>query len=118
MSSVKKDIPIFDNPLKVLSRDNKITGIEVLNNLLDASENLELKTHIFKPKALSGLGIIADYLKVLKLVKSAEIIENYINRYLKYMISYKRKSRTEIIKAFTFSNSKEYNENAFTSKLD
>jgi len=112
------DIPIFDNPLKVLSKDNKITLQQILNNLLDAKENLELKTHIFKPKALAGLKTIAIYLENIGLKHSSKCINNYIETYLKYMVSYKRKSRTEIIKAFTFSNSKEYNENAFTSKLD
>ena len=117
MSDINNSID-FDNPLKSMSRDNKITLQQILNNLLDGKENLELKTHIFKPKALAGLKTIANYLKLIGLPKSSKTINNYIITYLEYMVSYKRKSRIEIIKAFTLANAKEYNENTFSTKLD
>lgn len=34
------------------------------------------------------------------------------------MVSYKRLSRTEIIKAFTYANTKESSDNPFNSNLD
>ncbi len=120
----KKDIvdkniePILTNPLKSLSKDNKISFQQILNNLLDGKENLELKSHIFKPKALAGLKSLSNYLKVLKYPTSAEVIDKFITTYLEYMISYKRLSRTEVIKAFTLTNRTDDNEQPFNSNLD
>ncbi len=94
----------FDNPLKKLSRDKNISSNEILNNLMNGKENLALKSHIFKPKALAGLRSLQNYLELHKYNISATIIDNFIKTYLEYMISYKRLSRTEIIKAFTYSN--------------
>lgn len=118
ISVKEKEIPIFDNPLKTLSRDNKITRDEILNNLLNGKKNLELKTHIFKPKALAGLKSIEVYLNTHGYVKSAEIIKKFIRTYLKYMVSYKRLSRTEIIKALTYSNRIENKDVNFNSDLN
>ncbi len=101
-----------------MSKDNKITLQQILNNLLDGKENLELKSHIFKPKAIAGLKSLANYLEVLDYPKSSEIIKKFIRNYLEYMVSYKRLSRTEIIKAFTYSNRTESSENPFSSNLD
>lgn len=107
-----------DNPLKELSKDNRITLQQILNNLLDGKHNLELKTHIFKPKALAGLKSISQYLEVNGYKKSSNIIKDFIKQYLEYMVSYKRLSRTEIIKAFTYSNRMESNETSFNTNLD
>ena len=75
---------------------------KILNNLLDATDNLELKTHIFKPKQLASLMIISDYLKSKELTKSSKLIDDYVNDYyLRYMVSYKRLSRIEVIKAIS-----------------
>jgi len=117
--SIENELPdLLSNPLSELSRDKNITLQQILNNLLDGSKDLELKTHIFKPKALSGLKIIADALMSKGYKTSANHILNYIDTYLKYMVSYQRKSRTEIIKAFTMSSRKEVMDNDFTKSLD
>jgi len=118
--SIEKELPVelISNPLKDLSKDKNITLQQILNNLLDATNNLELKSHIYKPKALSGLKIIADDLLNNHYVNSANLILNYITTYLKYMISYERKSRTEVIKALTFSYRNESMENDFVKNLD
>ena len=109
---------LIDNPLKDLSKDNKITLQQILNNLLDGKENLELKSHIFKPKALAGLKSLSNYLEVLDYPKSSAIITAFIRNYLEYMVSYKRLSRIEIIKAFTYSNRVENNKEGFNSNLE
>lgn len=73
---------------------------EILNNMLD-SNNLELKTHINQPKQLAGLNILAQYLDSIGLDDSADMLFSFIDIFLTYMVSYKRLSRTEIIKALT-----------------
>lgn len=73
---------------------------QILNNLLD-KQDLELKTHILKPKELTSLKIIAEYLKLCELEFSYNILDKYISFYLEYMVSYKRLSRNEIVKAIS-----------------
>lgn len=83
-----------------LTEINDLTFKEILNNLLD-DENLELKTHIFKPKQLASLNMFADLLELYKFPKTSGVITKFIKVYLTYMVSYKRESRKEIIKALT-----------------
>jgi len=115
--SLKEKTEII-NPLKSLSKDTKLTFQQILSNLLDGSENLELKSHIFKPKALAGLKSLSEYLHKLGYIKSSLIIKRFVRTYLEYMVSYKRLSRTEIIKAFAYSNKHENLETPFNSSLD
>ena len=77
-----------------------ITLQQILNNLLD-SENIELKTHIHKPLNLAILKLISDYIRLSGYKEPSELLDNFILIFLKYMVSYKRLSRTEIIKAIT-----------------
>lgn len=72
---------------------------QILNNLLDGKHNLDLKTQIIKPKDLASLKILAELLGKLKYPKCEMIIENFIKTYLRYMVSFERQSRKEIIKA-------------------
>lgn len=106
------------NPMKDLSKDNKITSLQILNNLLDATENLELKSHIFKPKQLAGLKTLAIYFQLCDFSDEADIILDFIITYLKYMVSYKRLSRTEIIKAFTSTKLDDKPSEGFNTALD
>lgn len=91
-----------------------ITLQQILNNLLDGTKDLDLKTHIFKPKQLASLVVFSNYLKTFKLKKSYNLLDSFIQKYLRYMISFKRLSRTEIIKAF--SKITEVDDNLSTSK--
>jgi len=83
---------------------------KILNSLLNAKENLELKTHILAPLDLAKLFFLADYLDVRfptqydeKTNKnyslSGKAIKSFITIYLKYMVSWNRESRREIIRA-------------------
>ena len=72
---------------------------QILNNLLDGTHNLDLKSQIFKPKQLASLKVFGQFLGAFKFNKSQELIECFIKTYLRYMISYERQSRKEIIKA-------------------
>ena len=79
---------------------NDLTFKEILNNLLD-KDNLELKTHIFKPKQLATLKVFGEMMSSYKYPKSAKIIKDFLDIYLTYMVSFNRESRKEIIKALT-----------------
>ena len=91
----------IENPLKSFSMDKSITLQQILNNLLDGSENLELKTRIFKPKQIAVMSLYSDYFISKKLEGAGILIENFVMYFLKNMISYKGLIRKEIIKAFT-----------------
>lgn len=71
---------------------------KILGNLL-TDNNIELKTEINNPFALSVLKTIQKYLKEKKLQKSSGFIKIFIKYLLKYYVSYERKSRTEIVDA-------------------
>ena len=88
---------------------------QILNNLLDGSKNLDLKTHIFKPKQLASLVILSSHLKNIGLKNSSKIIDAFIVKYERYMVSFKRLSRKEIVSAF--SSLMEKKENLSTGQM-
>lgn len=85
--------------LKKFTESNEVSIQQILNNLLNNDKNLELKTRVFKPKQLSALLTFAKYLKIVKLPISSKLITDFINDYLKYMVSFKGLSRKEVIRA-------------------
>lgn len=74
---------------------------KILNNLIEADKNLDLKTHIFKPKQLSSLIVIQEYFKSIGLNISSDLIKSFMKHFKRLMVSYKRLSRIEIIKAIS-----------------
>ena len=78
---------------------NEISIQQILNNLLNSDKNLSLKTEIYHPKKLAILLTLAYYLKGKKYIKTYNLIKDFIETYLKYMVSNKRKSRNEVIRA-------------------
>ena len=89
----------IENALKELSEVKDVSIHEILSNLLDGEQNLDLKTHIFKPKQLSALFVLGSYLNENGAKHSSGVIAEFLQVYLRYMVSYNRLSRTEIIKA-------------------
>ncbi len=81
--------------------DDDLTFEKILNALLDGDKNLDLKTHINKPKQLASLKIIEDVLKDAKCGKAGELVNAFTKKYLRYMVSFKRMSREETIKAIS-----------------
>ncbi|MBD3194106.1 MAG: hypothetical protein GF317_03565 [Candidatus Lokiarchaeota archaeon] len=71
---------------------------EILFSLLD-SKDLELKTDIRSPQKLSGLKIYANWLKDIGFNNSGKYLDVYIEILNKFMVSYNRQSRKEIISA-------------------
>jgi len=49
--------------LKDFVENSEITIQKILNNLLNGDKNLDLKTHIYKPKQLASLHTLAKHLK-------------------------------------------------------
>lgn len=88
---------LFDDMVET----NDISLQQILNNLLDGKKDLDLKSHIFQPKHLASLKILSDCIGNLEYPKSEKIIKDFIHIYLRYMVSYDRLSRKEIIKALT-----------------
>lgn len=82
-----------------LSPVKDISLQDILMDMMDGNKDLELKTQIFNPKDLAGLNILSIVLKMDKLPKSSSILKKFIREYLKYMVSYNRQSRTELINA-------------------
>ncbi|MGV9141362.1 MAG: hypothetical protein ACOC1X_00325 [Promethearchaeota archaeon] len=95
---------IADDIESEFQEDSDITLQQILNALISYDKNLDLKTEIYRPKSLAALNVVQQYLKQKKFTKSAETIGTFIDVFLKYMVSYKRQSRSEIVKAFQFSN--------------
>lgn len=89
----------------ILTKD--ISLQKILNNLLDGSKDLDLKTHIFKPRQLAGLIALANYLKTIKLTNTSKLIIDFVDDFLRKMVSYKRLSRIEIVKAISAFYEKE-----------
>jgi len=87
--------------LKDFIATNEINIEQILNNLINSDKNIALKTEIYNPKNLAILHTYAKHLKSYGYKKSYKLIIDFIEIYLKFMVSNKRKSRTEIIKALT-----------------
>lgn len=87
--------------LRNFTPTNDITIQQILNNLLNSDKNLFLKTEINTPQKLATLFTLAKYLKSKKYIKTYKIIVGFIDIYLTYMVSNKRKSRIEVIQALT-----------------
>lgn len=86
--------------VKDLIRRNEISFQQILNKLLD-KDNLELKTEISKPKQLAVLSVFSQYIKSFGFNLCSNLIDNFIKTYYTNMVSFNRKSRTEIIKALS-----------------
>lgn len=89
---------------------------EILNNLLDGEQNLDLKTHIHKPKELASLNVISTLLETMGYNKSSNLILQFIEIYLRYMVSFKRLSRSEIIRAISNLTQETDESNSLTTK--
>jgi len=92
---------------------------KILNNLIEGDKNLDLKTHIFKPKQLASLIVIQEYFKTIGLNTSSDILLSFMKHFKRLMVSYKRLSRIEIIKAISSILEKERltNTEKMTTKL-
>lgn len=99
--TIKEDKPPIYGFIKGQVDTGDMSVKEILNVLLEGDDNLDLKTHIIKPKHLASLFTLAEVLNISGYNKSSKLLHAFITQYLRYMISFKRLSRGEIIKALT-----------------
>jgi len=90
---------------------------EILMRMMEGDDDLDLKTHIISPINLARLKLYSDFLKMEKLPDSGELISNFINTLNRYMVSFDRMSRTEIIKAISSLLDKEQVRLSISEKL-
>jgi len=88
----------MNNLLNEFTKSDKIDIEEILSLML-TDDDIELKTEIHSPLNLARLRTIAIYFELEDCPESAKVILEFINSYLKYMVSYNRQSRKEIIEA-------------------
>lgn len=81
------------------SEEDETSLKDILKSLLDADNDLELKTQVIVPKDIAGLQVLVEVLKMYKLEDSSELLEGFIVYYLKLMVSYQRRGRKEIVDA-------------------
>lgn len=90
---------------------------DILMSMFDSEHDLELKTHIYNPKEIADLKMIARTCISGGIKETGEELLAYIKDYLEGMVSYLRKSRDEVIKAFRSLSEKETVRMSFTEKL-
>lgn len=83
--------------------------MEVAKLLVTKDKNLALKTEISDPLNFAVMGAMSEYLKKSGLKKSATLIHNILENHMIYMVSYKRKSRNELIEALRILTENEKN---------
>jgi len=94
-----------------------LSVLDILVKLLEGDENLDLKTHIHKPKQFTSLEVLSNYIKANQCSISSKLLELFIKKYRRNMVSYKRLSRIETIKAVSSLLDKETIKMSFTEKL-
>lgn len=93
---------LIDNPdAEMLSQIIKPTSDvpsiqQILLALISDKENIELKTEIHNPFALTLINMFGKMFKAKNYNGTDKFIATLIQIYLEYMVSNKRKSRTEI----------------------
>lgn len=101
------DIELTDNPdannLSNILTTSKIAPSlqDILISLISDKSNITLKTEIHNPLALTLIKMFGGFFERKGYTITANYIEMLINTYLEYMVSNKRKSRKEVIKALS-----------------
>ena len=90
---------------------------DILMRMLEGDKDLDLKTHIISPINLAKLKMISVLLKIQEYSDSSDIIVEFINTLNRYMVSFDRMSRTEIIKAISSLLDKEQVRLSISEKL-
>ena len=100
-----------DNPFKNKKPNiNKLTPIDATMMLLNKDNDIETKTEIDNPLALSGITLYQRYFEKKGLDKPAKTLKKWTDTYLTYQISNKRKSRSEFVKVAQLLLANELNE--------
>jgi hypothetical protein len=87
---------------------------KILISMVD-EKGLPMKTDIEKPRAMSQLEFLAEWLKLENAPESADMVEKYVGFFKRNRVSYKRKSREEIIRGLI--GIEQNNERSLAQKL-
>jgi hypothetical protein len=87
---------------------------KILISMVD-EKNLPMKTDIEKPRAMSQLEFLASWLEIENAPDSAELVKKYVQFFKVNRVSYKRKSREEVIRGLI--GIEQNNERSLTQKL-
>lgn len=82
-----------------LVTDDDMTDWKILDKLLCKSD-IEMKTEIKNPLAISKLRCIAAELSRRGMANASQIITDFVDNYLLNMVSYDRKRSGEIVEGF------------------
>lgn len=74
---------------------------QILISLISDKKNISLKTELHNPKALAILSMLSNFFRRKEYNITAGVIDKFIETYMEYMVSNKRRSRKEIIRALT-----------------
>jgi len=75
---------------------------QILNNLMDSSHNINLKTRIPKPENLAILHSLGGIYAGSKLRESAGLVNGFIDIVKEYWISKNGEGRKEVVKALSY----------------
>jgi hypothetical protein len=84
-----------------LMASDELTAEKILQYLLTSDKHLALKTHVMDPTGLAIYRAFLQHMRNMKLPKSEKVMKEFLLAYLEFMVSYKRLSREEVIKALT-----------------
>lgn len=93
---------LIDNPdaqflNQIIKPVSEVPSIQqILLALISDKDNIELKTEIHNPFALTLINMFGKIFKKKGYARTDKFIADLIQIYLEYMVSNKRKSRTEI----------------------
>lgn len=87
-----------DNPFKNKQPNIKrLSPIDATMMLLNKDDDIETKTQIDNPLALSGISLYQQYFEKKGLKKCSDTLKTWIQTYLTYQISKDRQSRKEFV---------------------
>lgn len=120
------EMSFIDNPdsetlNQIITPTSEVPSIqEILLALISDKANIELKTEIHNPFALTMVKMFGKTFESKKYVKTHAFIDLLIEIYLEYMVSNKRKSRIEIehILSSWFEKSKSDNQERLLVKSE
>lgn len=87
------------NRLGLMKGKKGVSYQQILNNLMDSSHNLPMKSRIPKPLNLAVLTMVGKYYGSRHLPNSQLLVSGFVDILLEYFVSDKGKGREEIIKA-------------------
>lgn len=77
--------------------------MDVLNTL-NSPENIEMKTEINNVPGMAGIKTVSEFLRSKGFEEVADQLDNYLETHFKYMVSYRRQGRGEIVGAVSHQN--------------